>query len=306
MHSTDTIRFLAHRNTYIIALAFNPRLRILASGDADGMIRLWNTDTGLDLGSIQDKVGNDFGIGSLTFSPDGILLAACPLDKNDKLTIWNIETHTIIAQVPAKNVCNIAFSPNGKLLACAEESLVLREALTAKINGNLNHPQWPLSVGWHPNGKLLVSGGEDTDSSIRIWDVLTGSQLAVFRPRTYAQNVRAVAFFSDDAVVFVNDREQPSIWHWKSNLEPYPIPSVLHIPTSYPTIISPNGHYAASIDDSDYYILHTINLSTGETTRLQSSHGHDEVIIWATFSPDARQIATADFDGFICIWNLRL
>src|SRR5260221_65120 len=112
----DTVRFLAHRNTLIIALAYHPTLSVLASGDADGMVRLWDTVTGSELGILQEAIDNDHGIGSLAFSPGGILLAAGPVDKNDKLTIWNLHTQRIIAQAPAKNVSSLVFSPNGQLL----------------------------------------------------------------------------------------------------------------------------------------------------------------------------------------------
>lgn len=304
MQGIDTVRFLAHRDTLITALAFNPTLPMLASGDADGMVCLWDTATGAALGVFQGVIGNAFSIGGLTFSPDGVLLAAGPVDKNDTLTIWKVQPRTILAQAPAKNVSCLAFSPNGQLLACAQESLVLRDAFTLEMIRDLAHPPWPLSVGWHPDGKWLVSGGEEGEASVRIWNPLTWNQQAVFKPEHYSQNVRGVAFFTDDAVIFVNDTEQPHIWYWKSDEQPYPIPYGLRIPTDYPTVISPDGHHAASIDHDDYSVLHTVNLATGETTSLQSSHGHDEVIITATFSLDGHQVATADFDGFICIWPL--
>lgn len=253
MTPIETVRFLAHPDSIAIALAFSPTEPILASGDLDGAIRLWDTSTGNHLGTLQEAVGVDYTVECLAFSPDGTLLVSGPTDKNDKLTIWDVRTHSAIAQMPSDMCVSLAFSPEGNLLACTEETLTLRNPTTGAVVKELVGHHWPaLSVAWRSDGRLLVSGGDDSDSSIRVWEAQSGQQIAIFKPSTYGQNVRSIAFFSDDTVVFINDSDQPKIWRWQSNAEPAPAFDQALFPAVYPTVLSPNGRYAASIDRDDY------------------------------------------------------
>src|SRR5262249_1035041 len=64
-----------------------PAGRVLASGDADGSIKLWDPATGKELTSLAAFTDGG-GAGSLTFPPDGRVLAAG--SDNGTVKIWNL------------------------------------------------------------------------------------------------------------------------------------------------------------------------------------------------------------------------
>ena len=74
-------------------------------------------------------------------------------------------------------VLNVAFSPNGKLLASASGDTTVRmwdlntECPEATYEG---HKGWVLYVTFSPDGKILASAG--MDNNVLLWDVETGKQ----------------------------------------------------------------------------------------------------------------------------------
>lgn len=77
----------------VFALAFSPDDRLLASGDIEGVIKLWDARTGIAVATLTDKgfmPQADPAVYSLAFSPDGALLAVGNMDKT--ISIYNTAT----------------------------------------------------------------------------------------------------------------------------------------------------------------------------------------------------------------------
>ncbi|KAK6940136.1 WD40 repeat [Dillenia turbinata] len=95
------------------------------------------------------------------------------------------------------SVNNTAVSPDGKLLAVLGDSseCLLADADSGKVIGNLRgHLDYSFASAWHPDGRILATGNQDT--TCRLWDVRNPSQsLAVLKGRMGA--IRAVRFTSD-------------------------------------------------------------------------------------------------------------
>jgi transcriptional regulator with XRE-family HTH domain len=98
----------------ILCVAFSPDGAILATGDTDCRIRLWDSQTGQLLGICN---GHSHWVRSVTFSPDGRFLASGSADKTVRL--WDAKTHeSIRIHTDHENeVHTVAFNPQGHLLA---------------------------------------------------------------------------------------------------------------------------------------------------------------------------------------------
>ena len=119
-------------------------------------------------------------------SPDGQTLAVGLADGT--LTFSDAKTGAVIATVPnayASNIFQLAFSPNGKLLATAgREADAEWERPAAKIWDMVTykllatpagHTDRVLSVAFSPDGQTLVTCG--ADNSIRFWDTATWKEI---------------------------------------------------------------------------------------------------------------------------------
>ncbi len=77
----------------VISVAFSPDGKTFATGGWDGIVRLWDTETGVLLKKMRLSFFPPGAVGmvrSVAFSPDGEKLAAGILDGN--VIIWDVRT----------------------------------------------------------------------------------------------------------------------------------------------------------------------------------------------------------------------
>ncbi|XP_038717521.1 uncharacterized WD repeat-containing protein C2A9.03-like isoform X2 [Tripterygium wilfordii] len=95
------------------------------------------------------------------------------------------------------SVNNASASPDGKLLAVLGDSAdcLIVDAQSGKVTGNLKgHLDYSFSSAWHPDGRTLATGNQDT--TCRLWDIRNLSKsLAVLKGNMGA--IRALKFTSD-------------------------------------------------------------------------------------------------------------
>jgi WD40 repeat protein len=131
-HTGKVLRSLRGYHDQVIALAFSPDGRLLASGAGDwcepGEVRVWEVTTGRCLRTL---TGHPNQVDSVAFSSDGRLLATAgvgPVGEDEPVyssgvRLWEVETGRLLNTLPdTENTTSpLAFSPEGSLLATRSE-----------------------------------------------------------------------------------------------------------------------------------------------------------------------------------------
>jgi WD40 repeat protein len=125
------------------------------------------------------------GFSSLAWQPDGrslILGDSYP----STLVSWDAETETFGAEYKngGGSLRELTWSSEADLLAVAANSAIGVWDITQgkKTIGLEGHRGFVSCVSWSPDGKKLISSGED--NLVRVWDVQTGRQIAHFAGHT--------------------------------------------------------------------------------------------------------------------------
>ncbi|XP_058085627.1 uncharacterized WD repeat-containing protein C2A9.03-like isoform X3 [Magnolia sinica] len=119
-------------------------------------------------------------------------------NNDSRVRIYDTEKFSLLSQLSFPwSVNNTSVSPDGKLLAVLGDSAdsLIADAQSGKTIGTLKgHLDYSFSSAWHPDGRILATGNQDT--TCRLWDVRNlSASLAVLKGRMGA--IRAIKFTSD-------------------------------------------------------------------------------------------------------------
>jgi hypothetical protein len=189
---------LPHTN-YVAALAFQPDGKVLAAGDYSGLVRLWDTSTGKEIGRPlpQGEI-----VLSLAYSPDGKIVAVGLAVDYGKpgIGLWNTETRDPIGEfLPStESIGRIEFRPDGRALLAVHD---YHTQLWDTINGRrIGRPMLDeTSGGFRPDGRAFLALGRG--GAVKLRDAMTGDVLV--RLMTASSPAICAAFRGDGGLVAV-------------------------------------------------------------------------------------------------------
>jgi hypothetical protein len=167
-------------------LAFSQDDRLLATAGSDSILALWNLTGAVKLHAFfQTHMSR---LWSLAFSPDGKTIAA--VAASGRLKTWRatnlgpdvllLPGNTPDESTPSKRVRSLAFTADGKVLTAVNSSGIVCQLDPEQPAAQIGSWKLPTKGAWQalcsPIGRRLAFSD---DTGLSLWDLQTGTQLAV-------------------------------------------------------------------------------------------------------------------------------
>jgi WD40 repeat protein len=247
------------------AVAFSPDGKMVATGSADGNVRLWEAATRQEIGPPMSSDAKP--VAAVAFSPDGTLVAAGSTDGNVQL--WDTATQQEAGSAlmaGATEVDALAFSPDGKLLATGGQDGAARlwDVTTgSQIGATMATGDTVSALTFGTGGTMLATA--ESDGATELWNVATQAQTGAALTVPGSAGVSALAFSPGaDALATGNGNGSIQLW-------------------------DPAGFHQKSAP-----------LAVGAVSLAAAAAGHTP----AAFSPDGGLLATSNGHGTVRVWDV--
>jgi WD40 repeat protein len=285
---------LAGHTGAVYALDFSPAEPLLASGDTDGGVRLWDAGTGSARTPLSPHPGAVYG---LSFSPDGSLLASASNDGLVRLTSVadGRVRHELTAHRSA--VWRPVFSPDGSQLATGSNDSTCRLWDTASGQSRhvlRGHGRRVTSVTFSADAAMLAAGGND--GVVRVWDPLTGQQRHAL---TGVADRLVSAVFGPAPELLAAASNDGGVYIWNAVTGMYEQEMNVETERVWAETFSPDGEVLATANDDD-----SVRLWYRTTGRnVLSLTEHKGRVRSLAFNPSGDLLATGCDDRGVRVWD---
>jgi WD40 repeat protein len=295
------------------SIAFSPDRRLILTASKDKTARLWETEKGQSTAELKEHTG---AVNNAAFSPDGRLVVTSSVDGTAR--IWDVGTGKSLFELKGHTgeVNNAAFSPDNQFVVTAsadgtarvwsaqsgQSVAVLREqqeVFTPKVSLGTVISRPPqgviLKAIFSPDGNTVVTA--NVNGEVRLWNVHTGSSIALLRGHTGAVN--DVAFSPDgQLIVTAGDDRVAKVWDVQTKRVRKELKG--HKDVVLSAAFSPDGQRV--ITTSGDRTARVWGVGTGEVQF--ELRGHTDRVRRADFSPDGNFAVTASGDSTVRVWDL--
>ena len=300
--------FSGHKSA-VNGLVLLPGDRLIASASDDGTIKVWDLITGQLVRTVH---AHNAEVGTIALSPDGRYVASSSRNdlnaartdlNNSEIKIWDVSTWSESLRIDTETQnwpLRLVITPDSKRLiaACFSEHFAWDLHTGTKVSS------WKTSgsvraLAATPDGSKVLCGSSSYD--VEIWDIETGSQLAVLDNDAGA--IYSFAITPDGRyVICAGDSGNISIWDLNrgqlvNRFDAHDsLISSLRITADGRRMIS--GSYDCTIKVWDLEI---------EKTFWQPVHvlaGHSKEITGIASTADGQLIASSSDDQTLKLWNL--
>jgi WD40 repeat protein/uncharacterized caspase-like protein len=281
-----------------VSVALSPDGKLLAVGNYDGSIQLW------DFGSarlLRTLVRHSQEVRSVVFVASGKQIVSAGKDMTVKL--WDVTTGELLRTAelrsPAEYMWDIQLSPDGTQVASAQTIkgsdpagiIKLWDAATGQLIRSIRAS--PMALAFTPDGKRLVSGGNGVDhkggSQVTFWDLTNGRLLRSFDHTKFA-GVYKVAVSADGSRIMsastgTNDNVV-KLWDASTGRN---LQTLVHPEFVESLAFSPDGNLAVTCDRS--FTTRVWDIRTGKQLIASKK---ESMSAMASFLPDGTHALVAD------------
>jgi WD40 repeat protein len=291
------VRALKLHTAGVLAVAYSPDGKTLATAGKDKLIVLWDVGSWRARGTLD---GNPGDVSKLAFSPDGSRLASVTSAPDTcSIRLWDVRTATSASTLggPNSGMLGLDWSVDGKWLVCAgwdrtvrvweadggEERLVIPDACTRFVRG----------VAFSPQADRIATGGT---GPTRLWDARSGQEVPAVIPAEMCPSFLP----SGDTLVG---------WSYPTGrVMSWDVPSgqvralwQAHSGHIEGLAVSPDGRFLASLGHKGVARV----WSTADQSEVATLTGHRGIVYAAAFAPDGAHLATVGLDDCtVLLWDL--
>ena len=303
----------------VTSVAFSPEGQVLASGDLEGVIRLWNIRTGTHrMIATPHK-----SVNVVAFSPDGRTIMS---REDTDFRLWDTETGQLKTRLEdTKQIRTITFSPNGQLLVGANNKEIrLWDAGTGKIKTEIKNSAWNKLLAFSPDGKTLAHAGGN-DYTVQLRDSHTGELKNTFsgdpeyikmakistdgtpKKVDYAtKRVYTIAFSPDGGTLAVASDGEIRLWDVETGIHKT---TLRGLGLFYDLVFSPDGRTLAATNDPPgseigifLWDIDPTDVRKSELRCVLTDHklGVNSIV----FSPNGQLLASGHKFNNIRLWDI--
>jgi WD40 repeat protein len=218
------------------AVAFSPDEKGLASGDAEGLLVIWDLTTEKAKHKLE---GHGSPIRGVAYTPDGKSLVSA--DESGVIKIWDAtsgkETKSLRPDVlTLEKIELFSLSKDGSRLAVSDggAARIWDLATGASLTTTVSRPSGNFGVAYSPDGNLLAVAG--MDGTVRLWDPRSAKMIRELTG--HGRPVTGVAFSPDGAsLASVGQDGMLRLWDAKSGDAKFVKP----VGKSQDIVFSPDG-----------------------------------------------------------------